>query len=210
MTTIDIILYAGILLIAILFSWSGFLQQVVTLLTLIVASWTGIHFSADIGHLFEGYIEMKWLRDITGGAIVFLLILAIGFWLTRILTWLTHRLYLHWINKLLGFFFGVLMGGVLVWMALSAAVLMPYNPPLSERDWWRDSRVIALILSHSRRIMHIALPLGADKPPSKQADASPEEQADASPPGDQVETPAISPPPSAEDTIEPEAPAVEE
>lgn len=152
MSIADILIYATLFAIAITISWSGFLQQVISLLTLVFAVWAGFYFAEPIGQLFEGYLHIEWLRNFAGGAVVTVLMLAVGFWLVRLSLALVHMLGLSWLNKLLGFVLGLLIGLVIVWMSFAGAAMAPLNPPITERDWWKNSHAVYFVLSRAQRV----------------------------------------------------------
>lgn len=156
MTIVDILIYSGVFALAIALMWSGFVGQIASLFVLAAAVWSSVHFADQVGELFVNYLHMEWVRKLSGGAIVFLLVWAIGFWLIRVLSGVLDMAGLRWLDKLLGLLLGVVISLILVWMMLAAVVVAPFfNPPLQERSWWRDSHAISFVLSRGERVIEL-------------------------------------------------------
>lgn len=156
MTVADILIYGSVFALAIALMWSGFVGQITSLFVLAAAVWSSVHFADQVGELFVNYLHTEWVRKLSGGAIVFLLVWAIGFWLIRVLSGVLDMAGLRWLDKFLGLLLGVVISFILVWMTLAAVVVAPFfNPPLQERSWWRHSHAISFVLSRGKRVIEL-------------------------------------------------------
>lgn len=161
MNVLDIILYSVIFLTAIVFMRGGAVQNLLTIFFLVFATWTSLHYYPEVSELFQGYLDSALLRDLSGGAIIFLLLLSVGFLLARATARLSRMLGLRYLDHLLGFGLGAVAGMVLLWLGIASASLLPIKPPLNERDWWRESQAVVLLFDYGNRVLYKMSTVGA-------------------------------------------------
>ena len=155
MSVIDIFLVASIFFVALVSYRIGVIEQLGGFLVWATAIWSGIYYSPDIAELFRDYIEIDWIRYFTGGAILFVLVLAVGTWLLRSVATFAAVLGLSWLNHIFGFMFGVLFGCVLSWVLLYTSTLLPLKVKLDQQDWWHDSKIIPYILDRGDKVIEL-------------------------------------------------------
>ena len=138
MTTIDIVIIVLICLPALIGVFYGFLNIVFSLLSWALAFGVSIKLLPYFAPLLEGHVETELLRTslaFAGLFIVSLLILsAISFFIVKLL----GRAGLTAADRMLGLFFGMGLGGLIVAVVvfLSGFTLLP------QEHWWRESKLV--------------------------------------------------------------------
>lgn len=80
--------------------------------------------------------------------VIFVLGLVVGSLLMRLGTALIENTGLSPLDRLLGLVFGALRGGV-----IAVVVLVMLRPVVGETPWWRESRLIGVVLSFEETVM---------------------------------------------------------
>ncbi len=135
-STFDITLVVLILLFTAIGAWRGFVRELVSLITWIVASVTAWMFADRLAGVFEKLTQEGALRQMLAFALIFIVIFIIG-----ILVGLgLHKLVsksasLRAVNRVTGAALGMARGGVIVVIVFLLAGLTSFP----QRPWWRES-----------------------------------------------------------------------
>ena len=145
-------LVLGILGLSVLLSiLRGAIREVLSLLTWVAAFYLANRHAEDV------VVYLSWadqwsvpMRALSGFAAVFLLVLACGWVLTRLLSKLVSAAGLGWFDRTLGIVFGVVRGvlAVLVLVILAGLTSIPQKP------FWKD----AMLSAHAEDAVRIFKP----------------------------------------------------
>lgn len=137
----DMVVLGVLLLSGVLGLWRGFVTEVMSLASWVLAFWATFAFGDGAAAMLEGWIDAEAARGAAGYVGVFLAVLAAG----GILTWLFGRLVratgLSGTDRLLGFGFGLLRGAALC----VVGILLLGFTPLPQRAEWGGSALIAVL-----------------------------------------------------------------
>lgn len=113
----------------------GFIKEVLSLLSWILAFWLAFTFADSASYLLEPYIAAPVLRVIAAFAALFISALL----LLTVLSFLTHRLLsvsgIKGTDRVLGGLFGAVKGLVII----AALMLFAHETVLPQEKWWRNS-----------------------------------------------------------------------
>ena len=137
MSTADIVILGLIILPAIVGVFYGFLNIVFSLLSWAVASGLSIKLVPYFSPLLEGHVDTPILRDILAFVGLFILSLLILSGISFFIVKLLGRTGLTAADRILGLFFGMGLGGliVVVIVFLAGFTAFPQEP------WWEDSKL---------------------------------------------------------------------
>jgi membrane protein required for colicin V production len=135
---IDVVILALIALSAILSLFRGFVREAVALMTWLVALWVAMAFYEDLATILSQWIPVPSAQKITAFAVLFICVLLVGAIINFLAGRLVDRTGLTGTDKMLGIFFGVARGGVIV----AILVLLAGLTPLPQDPWWQDSQFI--------------------------------------------------------------------
>lgn len=138
MTTTDYLIIAAILVCALVGAARGFLREVISLVTWIVALLLAWHFSASVephlGGLLAGALVKPWVARL----VVLLLVLLAGALIGTLADQFVRLSIFSGMDRLGGFAFGVLRGFLLFGIFVMFGQLVH----LDREHWWRDARLI--------------------------------------------------------------------
>lgn len=133
------VLLAGILLLSLIIGlFRGFVKEVFSLASWVVAVWVAIMLGPDVAAMWLGSIDSPTIRLAAAYAGVFIAVLVAGAILAHMLTLLVARTHLQGTDRMLGLVFGFLRGGVIV----TALVLLAQHTPMPQESWWEQSLLI--------------------------------------------------------------------
>lgn len=118
--------------------WRGFVREALSLVVWVAAIAAAIVFGDQVATLIGDRITLPSARIAIGHIAVFLLVLIVG----GLFGWLVGRIVqgtgLSGTDRVLGFAFGLLRGGLIV----AALVLVLSYTPMASDPWWRESTLI--------------------------------------------------------------------
>ena len=138
MLWVDILIIAIIALSAVISLIRGFVQEALSLATWIAAFALAWFFFRPLSVQLEPWIDVPSIRlGVAYGAIL-LLVLIVGALVNLLMKSLVESTGLSGTDRLIGIFFGVARGVVVV----SILVLLAGLTPFPHDGWWRDSQLI--------------------------------------------------------------------
>ena len=113
----------------------GFIREVLSLLSWILAFWVAFTFADPISHIFQAYIEAPVLRIVASFAALFVSTLI----LLTVISFLIHKLLsvsgIKGTDRALGGLFGGVKGLVII----ALLMLFAHETVLPQEKWWRNS-----------------------------------------------------------------------
>lgn len=138
MLWIDILIIAIIALSAIISLIRGFVQEALSLATWIAAFTLAWFFFRPLAVELEPWIDVQSIRLGVAYAIILLLVLILGGVVNHFMKVLVDTTGLSGTDRLIGIFFGVARGAVVV----AILVLLAGLTPFPNDNWWQASRLI--------------------------------------------------------------------
>ncbi|MBV9344932.1 MAG: CvpA family protein [Gammaproteobacteria bacterium] len=138
MTAADYFVLAAILISAIAGALRGFLREAVALGTWLVALFIAWHFSDLVAPHLGGVLAQPSVRPWAARVIIVVLVLLVGTALGTMLGHFVRLSIFSGMDRLLGFFFGLLRGFVL----LGVFVILGQLLKLDGEAWWQHSLLV--------------------------------------------------------------------
>ncbi|MCA1790901.1 MAG: CvpA family protein [Thioalkalivibrio sp.] len=138
MNWIDFVFIALVILSGLISLYRGFVREVFSLATWIVAIWVGVRFSGDVAAYLPAAVSDETLRLGIAFAVLFILVLLVGGIAGIIATRLVRGTGLSSTDRSLGVVFGLLRGVLIVALLvfIASLTLIPDEP------WWQESRLV--------------------------------------------------------------------
>lgn len=131
-------LFAIILLLSgVLGYFRGFIRESISLVTWLLALWLAWHFAYLVNPWLGGALAEPGIREWTGRAIVFFVVILVGSGVGALVAHLARRAAgLAIMDRLLGAFFGLIRGAIVIGLLVIAgrAVNLDLEP------WWQKSK----------------------------------------------------------------------
>ena len=119
--------------------WRGFIRELLTLITWILAAYLAFVYGKQVGDLFT-FVESAVMQEWLGMALLFFAVLLIG----GILKFLVCRAFSisgpSTIDRIAGFAFGVVRA---IAIMVAIVVAMPGN--VMEQTWYKDSKLMHIV-----------------------------------------------------------------
>ncbi|NNF66437.1 MAG: CvpA family protein [Gammaproteobacteria bacterium] len=138
MHMIDILITGVVVISALIGLFRGFFPELISLLSWVIAIWTGWNFSDLIEPMISGKLNSPFLELWVSRAVIFVAVLLVGGLLGQLVAFLVRSTGLSGTDRSLGFLFG-LVRGVLIF---GIAVLFAQSLDLAEEPWWQESKAI--------------------------------------------------------------------
>lgn len=138
MMWLDYVLLIIVGLSALYSVFRGFVREILSLISWVLAFWVAIKFSPELAESFSGYITIPEIRFITAFLLLFLAIMVGGIFISRIIARLLQVGGLRAFDRLVGAGFGVARGVVIV----TVLVLLGGQSPLTDEPAWQQSRMV--------------------------------------------------------------------
>ena len=138
MNEIDYAILAVVAASAVLGALRGFLREALGLATWIVAIWAAAAHSGLVSPYLGGALAEEPLRTWAARGIVLLAILAIGTFLSTVISELVRVSLFRGLDRLLGIAFG----GLRAIIVIGLVVLLARQSALDGESWWRASRLM--------------------------------------------------------------------
>ena len=138
MIWVDILIIAIIAISAIISLIRGFVQEALSLASWIAAFAIAWFFFRPFAVQLEPWIEVASLRLGVAYGLIVLVVLLVGALVNHFMKALVESTGLSGTDRLIGIFFGVARGGVLV----AILVLLAGLTPFPDDNWWGQSRLL--------------------------------------------------------------------
>jgi membrane protein required for colicin V production len=119
----------------------GFLKELISLLTWIVAAWASWSFAGSIEPHLGGALAEATVRPWAARAILFIGVLLVGAALGAIVGYFVRLSLFSAVDRLLGFLFGTLRGFV----ALGLLAILCHAVHLQGESWYRESTLVPYV-----------------------------------------------------------------
>jgi membrane protein required for colicin V production len=133
--TLDYIILSIVLISAIAGLVKGFLREVITLITWILAVWLAWKFGPSLEPYLGGALRKAPFGLWAGRAIVFIAVLVLGAIVGAIINYFVRLSIFSGLDRLLGFVLGLLRGVVV----LGVAIILAQSVRLDTEAWWQKS-----------------------------------------------------------------------
>jgi membrane protein required for colicin V production len=138
MLWIDILIIAIIVISAVISLVRGFVQEAFSLATWIAAFAVAWFFFRPLAGQLEHLINVPSIRLGVAYCIILLVVLVLGAIVNRLMKSLVESTGLSGTDRLIGIFFGIARGAVVVAILVLLAGLSPFPDDV----WWQESRLI--------------------------------------------------------------------
>ena len=135
---IDFVILALVAISAIIGLRRGFVLEVFSVATWLVAIWVGLSFSREFSGYLELLISLPSARMAASFAILFFATLMLGGLLGSLLAQIVSKTGLTGSDRFAGLVFGIGRGMLVV----SVLVMLAGLTPLPDDPWWRESQLI--------------------------------------------------------------------
>lgn len=116
----------------------GFIKEIISLITWILAAWVGFFYSPKLAEIFKHYIENPTLRLVLAFVLLFVVVLIIGILINVLLSRLIKTVGLSTLDRMIGVIFGFIRGVILV----AVMVLIAGLTNLSKEPFWLKSYTV--------------------------------------------------------------------
>lgn len=138
MIWVDYFIIAVIALSALISLFRGFIKEAFSLFIWIAAFWLSLTFFRDVSDYLVQWISLPSARLGIAFALIMISVLIIGGLVNFLLSQLVEQTGLSGTDRVLGVFFGIARGAVIV----AIIILLAGLTPLPEDPWWRESMLI--------------------------------------------------------------------
>ncbi len=138
LTMLDYILIAIVIASSLIGFMRGFVHESLSLLIVLVALWLAFEYSARVEFYFVDIIPNTSARLWAAVISIILATLLIGTVLKKIILHFMKKSESTYLDKFVGFLFGILRGFVVV----ALVVWGISNTSLKEKPWWQDSGMV--------------------------------------------------------------------
>ena len=139
MIWIDYIIIGVIALSAIISLFRGFVKEVFSLASWILAFWVAMRFGPEVSERIFTMVSTPSARLMLGYLATFLVVLIAGALFSHFMTLLVKQTQLQGTDRALGLLFGGARGVLLV----TIAVMLAKMTPLDQDPWWADSSLLS-------------------------------------------------------------------
>ena len=138
MIWVDYVIIGIVALSAVISLVRGFVREAISLATWVAAFWIALVFFRDLAVHLEPWVEVETVRLGAAFAILLLFSLLVGGLLGYLMGQLVDKTGLTGTDRLIGVFFGLARGALLV----AILVLLAGLTPFPDEPWWQSSRLI--------------------------------------------------------------------
>ena len=138
MTGFDLAIIGIIALSAVIAFFRGIVRSLIGLIAWIAGFVAGVVFAPSLATLFPSFPDYPALPWVLAFVIIFLLTIVAGALIAWPLHAVIHKAGLGFVDRGLGFMFGLVRGAVVI----VAFVLVGGLSPLPEREWWQNSLLV--------------------------------------------------------------------
>ena len=138
MPIIDIIIAVALVGSIIVGFVRGFVKESISIATLVIAIWAALYFGPVVGDVSQSWLSSEELQTWFGRILVFAIILSVGGLLGWGISKLIRLSVLSGFDRLLGSFFGVLRGILMVALFAIGGQFAGFD----NDEWWLQSRLL--------------------------------------------------------------------
>ncbi|PCH61038.1 MAG: colicin V production CvpA [Gammaproteobacteria bacterium] len=149
MIWVDYVIVAIIVVSTLISLVKGFIQQVISLVSWLLAFFLALRFGPDLALQLGQYIALEPVRQAVAFFLIFIAVVFVGAIVGIFASKLISAVHLSLGDRLLGLIFGAARGVVIV---LTITFFVGISP-LVEEPWWNQS----MLLSYSRELMVVVL-----------------------------------------------------
>jgi membrane protein required for colicin V production len=138
MTPVDYTLLAIVAASAVIGAFRGFLREIISLVTWVVALWAGWHYAELVAPHLVGVLAEEPVRTWVARTVVVLGVLLVGTLIGVAANYFVRMTLFSGLDRFLGFVFGLLRGGIVLGVfAILGEVL-----EIDRAPWWRSSTLM--------------------------------------------------------------------
>jgi membrane protein required for colicin V production len=141
MVTFDYIILAIILLSAVVGLVQGFLKEVCSLLTWVLAIWLAWHFGPALAPHLGGLLADERFGVWAGRAIVFIVVLITGAIIGFAINHFVRLSLFSGLDRMLGFLLGLVRGVVIV----AFVIILAQSVRMDGEGWWQRSKLLPVV-----------------------------------------------------------------
>lgn len=141
MVTLDYIILAIILLSAVIGLVQGFLKEICSLVTWVLAIWLAWALGPSVAPYLGGVLKQEPYGLWTGRAIVFVLVLIAGAMIGYAVNHFVRMSLFSGLDRMLGFVLGLVRGVVIV----GFVVILAQAAELDTEAWWQRSKLAPVV-----------------------------------------------------------------
>jgi membrane protein required for colicin V production len=139
MVTLDYIILAIIVTSAVFGAFRGFLREIFSVISWVLAVWLAWKFAPLLAPKFGGSLKDPVYGLWAARALIFLMVILAGYCLGVVVNYFVRLSMFSGLDRLLGFMLGLARGLVIVGVGIILAQAMR----LDDEAWWQQSRVAA-------------------------------------------------------------------
>jgi membrane protein required for colicin V production len=139
MVTLDYIVLAVILCSAAVGAFRGFLREVISVISWVLAVWIAWRFAPSLAPKLGGALREPAYGIWAARALIFLLVVMVGHFAGAIAAHFVRLSIFSALDRLLGFLLGLLRGLVIV----GIGIILAQAVHLDGESWWKQSRLTA-------------------------------------------------------------------
>lgn len=144
MNWLDLVIIGIIFLSSIISVMRGFIREVLSLVSWVVAIWVALIFYANLASLLVPYIETHTFRLAIAFFVLFVVTLILGALVNHLISQLVEKTGLTGTDRALGVIFGLIRGVAIV----TILVMMAGLTPMPSDAWWQN----ALLIDHFEQL----------------------------------------------------------
>jgi membrane protein required for colicin V production len=141
MVTFDYIILAIILLSAIVGLVQGFLKEICSLVTWVLAIWLAWHYGPALVPYLGGVLETEPYGLWAGRAIILIVVLIAGAIIGFAVNHFARMSLFSGLDRLLGFLLGLIRGVVIV----AFVIILAQSVKLDGEGWWQRSKLVPVV-----------------------------------------------------------------
>jgi membrane protein required for colicin V production len=138
LTSADVLILLILLMSTLIGALRGFIREAVSVAFWILAIWAAWKFGPAIEPGLGGLLADPNIAPWVGRLVILALVLFVGWVVGMVLSYFTRTLGLGPMDRVIGVFFGILRGMVLVGLVVIGGELLHLN----NEDWWGRSKLV--------------------------------------------------------------------
>ena len=152
MTVVDYLVLGILAVSAVAGLVRGFLREICSLVTWILAIWLAWHFAAVLEPYMGGRLADPPASTWAARALIFLLVLMLGAAVGALLSHLVRLSLFSGMDRMLGFLLGLFRGLVV----LGVVAIISHAVGMDDERWWRQSRLLPYVDSVANVLRSLA------------------------------------------------------
>jgi len=116
----------------------GFIKEVMSLVSWVLAFWVGLTFANNLATLLIDYVDNPSIRLFSAFFALFVVTLVLGALVNHLISEMVEKTGLSGTDRALGIIFGLLRGVAIV----TVLILLAGATPMPTDDWWQNSLLV--------------------------------------------------------------------